>query len=109
METESKQFDRDCYTYIFVRQDISVAQQMVQACHAAMLTPSNITRIVIFGLKDLQTLENELQRLTKKGVVCYPFFEPPMRNELTAIATKPMTKKEGQIFSHHKLWQNNGN
>jgi hypothetical protein len=97
-------YDKDCYTIFFVRQDISIAQQMVQVAHAAMLTPKNITKVLIFGCENLEALHKELDRLIAKGITCYPFYEPPMNNELTAIATRPLTKKEKYAFTNYKLW-----
>ncbi len=76
------------YCYIFVRQDISVEYQMVQAAHAAMMggfynkqKPDNIY-FQLIGLPNKEELE---KAYAKHGG--HLFIEPDIGNEPTAFCT----------------------
>ena len=56
------------YTYIFVRTDISLAQQLVQASHAAILATNelknpSLSSVVLIGVKDKNELYKVADRL----------------------------------------------
>lgn len=91
-------------TYLFVRQDISIAQQMVQACHAAQNSPPYNGKLIIFGVKNLHTLVKSLDFTISKNIQVYPFHEPPMNNELTAFITEPLNDERANVFSRYRLW-----
>ena len=96
--------------YIFVRQDISIPQQLVQASHAAHesgLAHSHSGKsnsIIIFGTKDKAELESLLDRFHPE-IPCYPFYEPYKDTGLTAFATYPIPEEDRHIFKEFKLWK----
>lgn len=96
--------------YIFVRQDISIPQQLVQAAHAAHesgLAHSNsgkLNSIIIFGTKDKEELESLLDRF-RPQLTCYPFYEPYKDTGLTAFATLPIPEADRHLFKGFKLWK----
>lgn len=102
------------YTYIFVRQDLSPEQQVVQAAHVAMLmgvksqrsldagvkeayipyqtgddVSAEQTHFVVVGVRNLQALYSVGEILHKFSYACEWFFEDAIR-EHTAIATYPV-------------------
>ena len=98
------------YVYIFVRQDISIPQQLVQASHAAHESglahsaSTSLNSIVIFGAKDKPELESLLDRF-RAEIDCHAFFEPYKDTGLTAFATPPLPESKRDIFKGFKLWQ----
>jgi len=82
--------------YVFVRQDISFAQQAVQAGHAIAMASANETRddwkpengivilLAVRDLEDLRRVRNVLVKDSRRTI--YQFIEPDMGNEATAIA-----------------------
>ncbi len=95
--------------YIFVRQDLSLAQQLVQASHAAhesglahqnTVSPSSI---IIFGTQDKCELEYHFARFSEQ-LKCFPFFEPYKNIGLTAFATEPIGEDARKLFKEFKLW-----
>lgn len=96
--------------YIFVRQDISIPQQLVQASHAAHesgLAHSQSGQshsIIIFGTKDKAELEYLFEQY-RSELSCYPFYEPYKNTGLTAFATLPIPESKRHIFKSFKLWK----
>ena len=96
--------------YIFVRQDISIPQQLVQASHAAhesgLAHSKHVSSnsIIIFGTKDKAELEYLLEQY-RSELSCYPFYEPYKDTGLTAFATLPIPESKRHIFRSFKLWQ----
>lgn len=95
--------------YIFVRQDMSIQQQLVQACHAAHESGiknqiSDITSsIIIFGSRNKSELEHLFSKYNSI-IPCHPFYEPYKNIGLTAFATDPIPNKLRHLFSEFKLW-----
>ena len=98
------------YIYVFVRQDLSLAQQLVQASHAAHEAglhhnPSKTTSsVIIFGTSNKEELENLFAKY-KQNLQCYPFFEPYKDVGLTSFATEPIPEEKRNLFKQFKLWK----
>lgn len=91
--------------YILVRRDLSVPQQVVQACHAlaslsfrAASSPINHIYfqwvredgpLAILGVKDLGELLEYKQLLEDSGIAFEIFIESSMEDEPTALAVMP--------------------
>jgi hypothetical protein len=97
--------------YIFVRQDLPLPQQLVQASHAAHesgLSNSHsgeLNSIIIFGTNNKEELESLLDRFHPE-IPCYPFYEPHKNIGLTAFATEPIPNSKRHFFKEFKLWNN---
>ena len=84
------------YTYIFIREDIPLAQQLVQASHAALEAgftfdkPHKTSSIIMIGAKDKDDLYKIGERLDKHGIRHHMFFEPDFDMGHSAIATEPI-------------------
>ena len=93
---------------MFVRRDLSIPQQVVQACHAAieaapLLSPEDDhPHLVVLGVKSELQLRNALARLTRHGIRCKPFYEDDLGNQLTSFATEPISGDSRQLFKSYQ-------
>lgn len=93
-----------------MRQDLSSAQQAVQACHAVVeatrefLTPGMAhPYMVLCGVKNEAELAREWERLKAYGVRVAAFHEPDRNGELTAVATEPLSGEARRPMRRYKL------
>lgn len=102
------------YTYCFVRKDIPVAYQIVQACHACLergLTleqdkkPKETSFLILFEVKDEKALLKVAQYLDENSVSYEKFFEPDYDTGYTALATEPVYGEGRNLFKRFKLWK----
>jgi hypothetical protein len=96
--------------YVLVRKDLSRPQQAVQACHAAIEATRKFLsagdahpHLVLCGVSDETTLEREQGRLEAYGVRTVSFREPDRNNELTAVATEPLTGEAQRRTRRYEL------
>src|ERR1035437_6352178 len=92
------------YVYIFVRQDISREQQLVQSSHVALLFGSRLGRKIqnkyniddlYFAIIGIPHLKDFVQVQQDLGDLPYElFYEPGIGNQLTAIASYPISYKD---------------
>ena len=94
-------FEDTTYAYIFVAQDMSREQQLVQAAHVTMALGQNVSKrehnahglsFVIFGVPDQHSLFKKWEACLKYGFDGVYFREPDMENRVTAFALNPMRK-----------------
>ncbi len=99
------------YTYIFVRQDLSLEQQMVQSGHACLLLGTKYpdidaqsTNFVLVGVRNEDGLF-AVERILKKFEINYVrFIEPDIGDQATAIATIPMDRDQrGPLLAFNVL------
>ncbi len=101
--------------YIFVREDLSHPQQIVQASHAASEAsfrfekPEQPLHIVLCGVKDQHHLMNVAQYLGRHGIEFELFFEPDYDTGNTAIATQPLYDQQRKPLRKFKLLQEKEN
>jgi hypothetical protein len=98
------------FVYLIVREDLSLAQQVVQASHAAVeaarhLIPPDLIHphIIVCAAGDEPALWRQLHRLQRHGVRFRAFFEPDRGNELTAVATEPVFGQTRRLFRNLRL------
>ncbi len=97
--------------YVLVRTDLPLAQQIVQAAHAAheagihfgdkLVHPSSL---VLIGVGSEAELRAEYDRLIAAGIPLTLFIEPDMGDAATALASGPLTGGDRRLFKGHKLW-----
>jgi hypothetical protein len=93
-----------------VRKDLSYPQQAVQACHACIdardFYPADLEtpNLVLLGVNDEKKLVNTLRRIEKLGIRCKAFVEPDIGNQLTAIATEPVSGDSRHHFKQYQLF-----
>ena len=93
------------YMYVFVRQDLSVPQQIVQASHACTYIGDSFhpdTSIVLLECPDLKHLTFAADYLSEKAVKFRMFFETDI-NEHTALATEPLKGVQRTVLKKFKL------
>ena len=101
---------QDKYFYVVVRTDLSLAQQLCQAVHAAHESgikfgdPSGISSVVICSVADEQSLLAVLQKADSRGIRTTLFREPDINNQATAFSTEPIAGSKRKTFSNLGLW-----
>lgn len=100
------------YTYIFIRKDLSPAQQLVQASHAALEAgftfdkPHKTSSIIMIGAENKDELYDIGARLERHGIRHHMFFEPDFEMGHSAIATEPIHDiKIRRVMSKYKLYK----
>ncbi len=95
------------YMYIFVREDLTPAQQIVQAAHAVdelnkehPHSPGNY--MVLCGVDNHTDLLDTASYLNDQGIAHHMFFEPDV-DSFTAIATKPLKGSDRKPLRRFKL------
>lgn len=97
------------HVYILVRQDLSFEQQTVQSCHSiieatkAFEQPIKHPSLVICSVKDEFALEQAISYIQSRNINLVEFREPDIGNQLTAIATEPISQEKRRIFSKYPL------
>lgn len=88
------------YTYILVREDIPLHQQMVQACHAALEAgfafdaPALTSSLIVCTVPNQEALLAAQARLTRYGIRSELFFEPDWEMGHSALASEPILDRK---------------
>ena len=99
------------YSFFFVRQDISPEYQLVQNSHVALKLGVEMAKeevesddlyFACIGTENLDSLMEIYTDLLNRGIRTVPFYEPDLRNELTAIGTFPISASEKGFLKNHK-------
>ena len=106
-------FDKEAalYCHVLVRTDIPLAQQMVQAIHAAMNIaaefgpPAAQCRLALLAVPDRAALCDWAHRLSCRGVPFSLFEEPDHGLGATALATAPASSKDRRLLGRLPLWE----
>ncbi len=102
---------KEPYTYIFVRQDISLAQQLVQASHAALDAGKAFAdvphrNLVLIGVRSEHELFAIEQHLAESNIRFTTFYEPDGLMGHSAICTEALTdRNKRKRLSHFDLWK----
>lgn len=97
--------------YIFIREDLTHEQQIVQASHAALEAgfrfdaPTETTHIVLIGAKDEMKLREIQLHLEDTRIEHEIFYEPDYDTGFTAIATRPLFGDERKHLRKFKLYK----
>jgi len=97
---------------VLVRGDLPIAQQLVQAVHAAYEAGKHlagnspqIDSVVVCCVKDERALLKAEHRLGIDGVQTVVFREPDIGNEATALATEPLSVDRRKPLGRYELWE----
>lgn len=97
------------FLYIFVRKDLSKAQQVVQSMHAAFESGLKHDQkldhpsVVLLELKDKDDAKMAYNIFKEMDFNINPFFEPYYNNELTSFAIQNIKEEEKFLFKKFKL------
>lgn len=98
--------------YIVVREDLSIPQQCVQSCHAAIKatkhllssnSPVENPNLVVCGVPDEAALHKLLTEVQSSGVRCCSFQEEDLGNQTTAFATELVSGSYRKAFKKCRL------
>ena len=99
------------YTYVLVRRDIPLEQQMVQACHAALEagfefeSPAITSSLIVCTVPDRFALLEAEERLARYSIRTKLFFEPDWGMGHSALASEPLfAKKQRYILAKYPLF-----
>lgn len=96
------------YMYLFIREDLSHPQQIVQTAHAVdelnkkIDSDSQVNHMILFGVKDEHKLLKVSAMLNDLNIEHEMFYEPDIE-AYTSIATRPLIGNERSIMSGFKL------
>lgn len=99
------------YIYLFIREDLGVAQQIIQTAHAVddlykTIQPGDRTNhMVLFAIRNERDLELTSKYLTENEIHHTMFYEPDVFAH-TAIATEPIKGEQRKLFRRFKLKKN---
>ena len=101
--------DNPEYVYIFVRQDLSNEQQLVQSAHVALVLGNKLKKdsvaelyFAVIGIPQLSDFCGVMRDLKKHGTQYECFYEPDQGSTLTAIATHPIRKDQRGILMNYQ-------
>lgn len=100
------------YVYVFVRTDLPLQQQMVQASHAALESgivfgakSNEPSSLIMLAVKDKEALLNAEEHCLHQGIETEMFFEPDWEYGFTAFATEPLTQEKRHHLKGFPLWK----
>ncbi len=99
--------------FVFVRQDLPIEHQFVQALHAvyqlaAIYAPGQgIPNIILIGLPDIKGLKRVLAKLKHNRIPHYEWHEPDNDFGFTAIATIPLDEEQRKVLKNYRLFKFN--
>lgn len=94
--------------YVFVRQDIPVANQIVQVSHAMETRHYTETHnCVLIGVPDESSLLEVSAKL--EDIDHEMFWEPDFPIGYSALVTRPVTTKERALFSEYNIYREENN
>lgn len=101
----------DRYIYVFVRQDLSLADQMVHSNHAvfhmaALIRPEEgIPSLVVIGVPHENSMKKVIAKLKELQLAHYEWIDPDFNESVTAIATIPLTVNQKDFLRNYRLWR----
>lgn len=101
--------------YIFIREDLHHAYQIVQAAHATHQAGIRFgstdvpTHFVLIGAKDQAELEKIAIYLTSHQIEFEMFYEPDGDTGYTAIATKPLYDEQRKPMRKFQIYKGDKN
>lgn len=95
------------YMYLFIREDLSHAQQIIQTSHAVdeigkRYKSDDINHMVLCSATDEDHLHDIVEWLELQSIDHHMFYEPDIES-FTAIATKPLRGQERFPMKKFKL------
>ena len=96
---------------MLVREDLSPAQQLVQAVHAAHEAGlrfgdrHQISSAVICSVPDEKSLLRSKEEVTLQGIGGCLFHEPDLDGQATAFSTEPILGSQRRAMRKYPLWK----
>jgi len=99
------------YAYTFIRRDIPIQHQLVQACHSALEAGSEfkqageIPHLVLLDANNEEHLEDIADFLKQHEIRFHKFYEPDNDMGYSSITTEPLTAERKKKLSNFKMWR----
>lgn len=98
------------YAYVFVRQDLPIAQQIVQSNHATLSMASlydfeGTPNIVVIGVEDKEELMSVARLCSDWAIPHYLWTEPDFDFGETAITTAAISGHQREAFTKFSTWK----
>ena len=100
------------YVYTYIRTDLPIEQQIIQASHSALEAgrelkkPDKVSHLILLEAKseaDLLTIANEL---SERDIKFSLFYEPDYNRGYTSLTTEPLiTNTERSYFQKHRMYR----
>jgi hypothetical protein len=100
--------DATPYTYLFIRTDLSPAQQIVQASHAALEAGNRFgphSHLVLIGTEGEDELLKAAAQLGEHGIDLQTFYEPDNNAGYTAFCTQPLQGDKRKPLRKYQLYR----
>jgi hypothetical protein len=99
----------DHYIYVFVRQDLALADQLVHVAHAAFHLGlyrqiEGIPSLVVIGVPHQKSMSKVLRKLSENALPHYDWEDPDFKMGITAIAVGPLNPEQKSILKEYRLW-----
>lgn len=98
--------------YAFVRTDLPIAQQGIQAGHAVLEagiqhgpSPDGHPSLIYLEARDQEQLLEAKAHAEAAGLRTFPFHEPYQDWGLTAFACEPIPQDKRALFKGFNLWR----
>lgn len=95
---------------MFVRQDIPLADQIVQSNHAVLTIASSsydfsgIPNIILIGLPNKSALDRAQRKLADASIPHCAWIEPDNDMGFTSLATVPIGFEQKEVLVNYRLW-----
>ena len=103
------------YVYVFLREDLSFPQKIVQAGHALLeigkIIPPDLPHpsVIVLSIKNENKI-NSIELMLKENNIQYKVFcEPDLNNQKTALATEPIFGEKRKLFKKYQLLKEHKN
>lgn len=98
--------------YVFVRTDLPLEQQMVQAAHAAAeagrlhyRAEHGVASLIVLAVPNKDALYRAATQLEALGIEHELFFEPDWKMGHSALGTRPLLDAERPLLRGYPLWK----
>lgn len=94
------------WVYVFIRTDLPIEQQIVQAAHSALEAgrdlgkPKSTSHLILIGVKSEHSLNKVATELTLLNIRYHKFYEPDYDRGYTSLTTEPLEHRHPYFFKH---------
>jgi hypothetical protein len=101
------------HTYVFVRADLPLADQVVQVGHACLEAgrrfeqPPTLGHVVVLSVPSQRELLSATARVRMAGIRCLVFSDPDLSilRQETAACSEPVSADDRRVFRRFSMWR----
>jgi hypothetical protein len=106
----------DGHIYVFVRQDLAIADQIVHSNHAIYHLASmggvdcGVPSVIVVGMPHEKSMSKVLDKLRVNQLPHYAWKDPDFNDlGVTSIATGPLTNDQRKVLANYRLYDPRAN